>query len=112
MIEKFTHEQFLLANYQLALENSAMIDIMLGNQVAIMKHLGIPVETKKDLLTRNVPKLPNPSPDKELLKQLTDARIIASLNQIRIWSLVQEIEKMRKEGDEWVLGKGKSLDDL
>lgn len=105
MITKFTNDQLLLANYRLALENNVLLEISISNQVSIMKHFGIPIEAKLDLIQRVVPGYKNPKPDKELNEQLDYAKNLIGPLQARLWDYVEQVEQARKQGDEWVFGK-------
>jgi hypothetical protein len=102
MIDKFSNEDLALANFRLSLENNALLEIVLSNQIDIMRKLDIPIVFKNDLVQRAVPGYKNPNPDSDLQKLLKDAGAITSVTAIRLYHFVHEVNKAKREGDNYV----------
>lgn len=97
MIDKFSQEEMIIASYRLALENNALLEVMMGNQVAIMRKLDLPIAIKSDTWNQVIPQLPNQKPDKEFQKMRADAAHLAQLTQIRIWEFVTQLPIFKKD---------------
>jgi hypothetical protein len=97
MIQNFTNEELLAASCQLAVENNVMLKIVLSNQVAIMKKLGITPEVNLTVEASLIPKFNPPGLDHDVIKMFNQVASISRLENIKLNEFVFDFKRIRNE---------------
>lgn len=88
MVDQFTEDEFRMATFRMAAENSAMLRVLLANQIKIMQRLDIEITTPDNAYADLILEEPQ-QPGDYLPIFLKFASTVAGLVHKRAWEWVQ-----------------------